>query len=100
MLFQKRPGRVILTTLPKPPDHFLKLVVAVIAIVLFLIASRRGCPRRPRRSVTAELGVFCVLRSGLLRDVFAGVNPVGIHVDGGGEVVDARLEALSANFAV
>ena len=34
------------------------------------------------------------------RDSFARIDPVRVHVHGGGEVVDAGLEVLAADFAV
>lgn len=85
-----------------PASFFPGSVIAIISIFFFVNPCRRStsASTRTRGGVAAELLILCILGRGLLGDVLAGVDPVRVNVDGGGEVVDSGLEPLSADLAV
>lgn len=86
----------------KDPPGVLSSVVFVVDAVILLVptTARDRLPHRFRRGIVAEVLVGGLLGGGLLRDVLARVDPVRVDVDGGREVVDARLEPLAAHLAV
>jgi hypothetical protein len=70
-------------------------------IVVFHTSSVGGCSSRGISAgspVSSFLSGFCLISFG--GDVFTGIYPVGVDINGCREIVDAGLEALSANFAV
>ena len=71
------------------------MINRVVVIVVSITASRRG-----RGAIATELPVLGFICCCILRHIFAGINPVWIDVNGGGEVVDGGLKSLSADLAV
>src|SRR6266536_3332976 len=81
---------------PNPPSSML------VIFVVFISPCGRSVPSGPIQTEPPILGVGVPGLSVRVfpRDSFARIDPVRVHVHGGGEVVDAGLEVLAADFAV
>lgn len=68
---------------------------AAIAIVVFLVV----CCGHPSHAMRTPRDL-CIALCRLLRNSIAGIDPIGVDVDGGAQVVDIGLEGLAADFAL
>jgi hypothetical protein len=68
---------------------------SAVAIILFLVVRRRHPAHAIRTPRRIDVALGC-----LLRNCVACIDPIGIHVDGRAEVVDAGLESLAADLTL
>ena len=68
---------------------------AAIAIVIFLVM----CCGHPSHAMRTPRDL-CIALCCLLRNSIARIDPIGVDVNGGAQVVDVGLEGLAADFAL